>query len=1013
MTEGLRSVQEVPAPYRCLFSAYPFFNRIQSSVMDDVLHSDTPVVVSAPTGSGKTAVLELALVRLLNASRTDGDEQGPRARAVYVSPLKALCRERLCEWRAKLSSVGVHCAEYTGDTDDDHDREALLGAQLLLTTPEKWDGCTRRWPEAVRPDLVLVDEMQTVSEADRGAVLEAVLTRTKLLRRRDRLRIVGVCGCVENARDLAAWLGPDAKHYSFPASARPVPLRRVVLGYPCSSNTSDFRFDMALSYKLAAVINAHSAGKPALVFCSTRKGAVQAATVLASSLGPIRRPAFSKELLATAAAIRDAKLRELVQRSGVGWHHAGLEASDRDALESLFRAGALRALVSTSTLAVGVNLPARLVVVRGTTTYGGRPQPYPELVLEQMVGRAGRPQYDTCGTAVIMTKSSLKSEYEAQCQGLSVLESSLLRAGLAEHLNVELVLGSLPRPDLSGCLAWARETFLHVRLLKNPKHYGFPPGLTRSGAEEALQGLCREAVEALSAAGLVNVDRDTGCLKPNGAGCLMARQCISLDTMRRFSELGGKLSLADLLWSLSCCSEFADVQLRNNEKAALNALNGSRRKPGIRFPMTGRIKTTEMKVNCLLQAMLGCMTVADPSLAQDIPRIVVVALRLARALVSLLVLRSPACGFSALLHAVTLHKCLQARLWEDSLHVARQIEHIGPALSSSLVRSGLTTLEKLANADPRELELIVNRRPPFGSRVVLAARRIPKYELDVKQESCRGDQVTLSLLVQLRPLAEGRAGESPSLDLAAAHLVIGDVDDRLLFYQRILPSHMAAGWARRIALRRAGSGDTLTICLVSSKHVGVDVRRNFIPRYASDKITLRSPWIGKAEDAAASTVTTVAPSKPKATASRLSRVASTGKAKNGSDMLPCSDIPEPPTVGNEQPSTNDGRAADAWDLQYDDAELWHSLAGSDASVGSNLPSPGWNPTEPAETEERADDLSLAGARRHDSATDATCPARVAAQHADTAADQWKSAADDLDAVVAELARRYFPHLLPL
>nr|XP_054929036.1 probable ATP-dependent DNA helicase HFM1 isoform X2 [Dermacentor andersoni] len=252
----------------------------------------------------------------------------------------------------------------------------------------------------------------------------------------------------------------------------------------------------------------------------------------------------------------------------------------------------------------------------------------------------------------------------------------------------------------------------------------------------------------------------------------------------------------------------------------------------------------------LLQAMLGCMAVVDSSLAQDIPRIVVVALRLARALVSLLVLRSPACGFSALLHAVTLQKCLQARLWEDSPHVARQLEHIGPALSSSLVRAGLTSLDKLANANPRELELVVNRRPPFGSRVVLAARRIPKYELDVKQESCRGDHVTLSLLVQLRPLVEGRTGESPSLDLAAAHLVIGDADDRLLFYQRILPHHMAVGWARRIALRRAGSGDSLAICLVSSKHVGVDVRRNFTPRYASDNITLRSPWIRKVEDAA-------------------------------------------------------------------------------------------------------------------------------------------------------------------
>ncbi|KAL3186310.1 hypothetical protein MRX96_028035 [Rhipicephalus microplus] len=169
---------------------------------------------------------------------------------------------------------------------------------------------------------------------------------------------------------------------------------------------------------------------------------------------------------------------ELVQRSGVGWHHAGVEASDREALESLFRAGALRALVA--------------------------PQPYPNLVLEQMVGRAGRPQYDTCGTAVIMTKSSLKEEYEAQ--GQSVLESSLLRSGLAEHLNAELVLGSLPQPNLSGCLAWIRET-IPLR---------FPPGLPRSSVEEAMHALCREAVEALCAAGLVDEDSDTSRLRPTG-----------------------------------------------------------------------------------------------------------------------------------------------------------------------------------------------------------------------------------------------------------------------------------------------------------------------------------------------------------------------------------------------------------------------------------------------------------------------------------------------------------------
>ncbi|KAK8771589.1 hypothetical protein V5799_025168 [Amblyomma americanum] len=75
---------------------------------------------------------------------------------------------------------------------------------------EKWDVCARRWPDAVRPELVLVDEVQTVSEAGRGAVLEAVLTRAK----RGRPRLVAVCGCAQNAADLAAWLGPDARHHS-------------------------------------------------------------------------------------------------------------------------------------------------------------------------------------------------------------------------------------------------------------------------------------------------------------------------------------------------------------------------------------------------------------------------------------------------------------------------------------------------------------------------------------------------------------------------------------------------------------------------------------------------------------------------------------------------------------------------------------------------------------------------------------------------------------------------------
>ncbi|KAG0430086.1 hypothetical protein HPB47_023013 [Ixodes persulcatus] len=772
--------------YRCFFGGFPFFNRVQSAVLDEVLHSDRPLVVSAPTGSGKTAILELALVRLLT--------QRPAAdfKALYVVPLKAICRERLEDWSRKTASLGLHCAQLTGDTDEE-DRSVLQEAHLILTTPEKWDSATRRWKDSPglleSLALLLIDEVQLVHEAGRGPVLEAVVSRMKALQRHNGtpLRIVAVSAPVPNAADLASWLGTEDNpgcHHTFGERLRPVPLRRLVLGYPCAVGTSDFRFDMSLSYKLPLVIENYSEGKPTIVFCSTRKGVLQTAGVVAGNCSNLVRDVRTRDrLLCAATTFRDAKLRDVVPR-GVGFHHAGLCPEDRGAVESLFREGGLPVLVSTSTLAMGVNLPAHLVVVKSTSTYAlGGTGLYPDLVVDQMLGRAGRPQFDVSGTAVIMTKLSLKPRYEQLVQGTQAMESSLHRS-LVEHLNAEIVLRTVR--DLAGCVTWAKSTFFYVRLRKNPAHYGQPRGLGEQGAQDKLHELCRESVTALVRASLITLDADSGCLEPTGAGHLMARYCISLDTMERFSQLPARLSLETLVATLSGCAEYADVQLRTSEKATLNKLNGTKRAPGIRFPMKGRIKTRDMKVNCLLQASLGCLSVTEPSLSQDLPRVLRVAQRLAKVLLEFLLLR-PECGFGALLQAVVLHKCIQARLWEDSLHVARQIDKIGVALSSALLRAGITSLDKLVNTNPRELELVLNRHPPFGSQVLQAARSLPKYRLQIVQEgSPSNDTATVQLSVEVGCLGESVAEPgSGRLSLAPAYLLVGDADDRLLLHQCI------------------------------------------------------------------------------------------------------------------------------------------------------------------------------------------------------------------------------------
>ncbi|CAN8015981.1 unnamed protein product, partial [Ixodes persulcatus] len=347
-------------------------------------HSDRPLVVSAPTGSGKTAILELALVRLLT--------QRPAAdfKALYVVPLKAICRERLEDWSRKTASLGLHCAQLTGDTDEE-DRSVLQEAHLILTTPEKWDSATRRWKDSPglleSLALLLIDEVQLVHEAGRGPVLEAVVSRMKALQRHNGtpLRIVAVSAPVPNAADVMTPTGRGAGRFG--ERLRPVPLRRLVLGYPCAVGTSDFRFDMSLSYKLPLVIENYSEGKPTIVGFSSEPFPVFVRRRVISWLSEATNADYRRGTGRRKGGI----LADVVPR-GVGFHHAGLCPEDRGAVESLFREGGLPVLVSTSTLAMGVNLPAHLVVVKSTSTYAlGGTGLYPDLVVDQMLGRAGRP----------------------------------------------------------------------------------------------------------------------------------------------------------------------------------------------------------------------------------------------------------------------------------------------------------------------------------------------------------------------------------------------------------------------------------------------------------------------------------------------------------------------------------------------------------------------------------------------------------------------------------------------
>ena len=246
--------------YEQLFSSIDSFNPIQTQLFHVLYHSDIPVFLGAPTGSGKTKCAELAILRMKRIHKN--------GICVYIAPLKSLARERLNEWRKHFGGDPVHWSvlELSGDTH--HDRRAIESADILVCTPEKWDLISRGWRGSSFGDtssdkksfvkrvrLLVIDEIHLLGE-ERGSVLEAIVSRTRFISRQlqqqeeaqnhttggtELVRIVGLSTAISNPKDLADWIGISEEGqginrlrglYNFRPSIRPVPMKIHVQGYP-------------------------------------------------------------------------------------------------------------------------------------------------------------------------------------------------------------------------------------------------------------------------------------------------------------------------------------------------------------------------------------------------------------------------------------------------------------------------------------------------------------------------------------------------------------------------------------------------------------------------------------------------------------------------------------------------------------------------------------------------------------------------------------------------------------
>ncbi|KAK2570728.1 Activating signal cointegrator 1 complex subunit 3 [Acropora cervicornis] len=396
--------------------------------------------------------------------------------AVYIAPLKALVRERMDDWKVRFEQkLGRSVVELTGDVTPD--MRAIAKADVIVTTPEKWDGISRSWQtrnyvKAVA--LLVIDEIHLLGE-ERGPVLEVIVSRTNFISSHTEksVRVIGLSTALANASDLADWLGiQQAGMFNFRPSVRPVPLEVHISGYPGKHYCPRMA---TMNKPTFAAIRTHSPTKPVLVFVSSRRQTRLTALELISFLAAEDNPKQwlhmpETEIDSLIKTVKDNNLK-LTLSFGIALHHAGLHERDRKVAEELFVNQKIQILIATSTLAWGVNFPAHLVVVKGTEYYDGKTRRYVDFPITdvlQMMGRAGRPQYDDHGVAVILVHDIKKHFYKKFLYEPFPVESSLLEV-LPDHLNAEIVAGTITsKQDAMDYLTW---TYFFRRLLMNPSYY--------------------------------------------------------------------------------------------------------------------------------------------------------------------------------------------------------------------------------------------------------------------------------------------------------------------------------------------------------------------------------------------------------------------------------------------------------------------------------------------------------------------------------------------------------------
>ena len=595
---------------------FKYFNPIQTMAFHSLYHSSDNIFMGAPTSSGKTLISEIVIFEAL--------KRRPGSKIVYIAPMKALVKERVHDWTARITPhTGYKVVELTGDNNPDF--KDVIDATIIITTPEKFDGISRNWRTrsfVQDVSLVIMDEVHLLT-SDRGPILEMIVSRMNYMSAKTgyKVRLLGMSTAVANSFDMAAWLGCKSNGlFNFPSSVRPVPITTYIDGFPDTLNFSALM--KVMNKPIFTAIKQHSPEKPVVIFVASRRQtritAVELIHMLGNESNAKRFCRFSNdaETQKYVDMVEDETLK-LSLSFGIGCHHAGLSMNDRDTCFKLFEEKKIQILIATSTIAWGVNTPAHLVIIKGTEFFDAKIEKYREYNLVdvlQMMGRSGRVNHDTEGKAIVMCKEGKKSYYKHFLHIGFPVESSLDKV-LDDHLGAEIINGTISKKD--QCMDFLKYTFLFRRIFHNPSFYGITEDIDVSKINLHLSQLIDKSLAELEESKSIVVQGNDiyGTLFLE----ISSYYYISHKTLRFvLNNITKEASFKDCLYWLSMAVEYHELPVRHNEEFLNIEISKN-----VRFPAEDTFDKTlplwdpHIKVFLLLQAYFSNMELPVADYYQD------------------------------------------------------------------------------------------------------------------------------------------------------------------------------------------------------------------------------------------------------------------------------------------------------------------------------------------------------------------------------------------------------------